>query len=52
MGETLPGWTSISPRERVVVEAKMTRATLGQREVTDELIVDSARYAQTGAAAR
>jgi hypothetical protein len=34
------------PRERVVVEAKMTRATLGQREVTDELIIDAARYAQ------
>ena len=33
-------------RERLVVEAKMTRATLGQREVTDELIIDAARYAQ------
>jgi hypothetical protein len=34
------------PRERLVVEAKMTRATLGQRAVTDELIIDAARYAQ------
>jgi len=34
------------PLERIVVEAKMTRATLGQREVTDELIIDAARYAE------
>jgi hypothetical protein len=34
------------PQERVVVEAKMTRASLGQRDVTDELIIDAARYAQ------
>jgi len=34
------------PRERLVVEAKMTRPTLGQREVTDELIIDAARYTQ------
>jgi REase_DpnII-MboI len=34
------------PRECVVVESKMTRATLGQREVTDELIIDAARYAR------
>ncbi|MCP3385989.1 hypothetical protein NLM31_36955 [Bradyrhizobium sp. CCGUVB4N] len=32
------------PRERVVVEAKMTRANLGQREVADELIIDANRY--------
>ncbi len=34
------------PRERIIVEAKMTRPTLGQREVTDALIIDAARYAQ------
>ena len=34
------------PRERIIVEAKMTRPTLGQKEVTDELIIDAARYAQ------
>jgi hypothetical protein len=34
------------PRERIVIEAKMTRANLGQREVTDQLIIDAARYAQ------
>jgi hypothetical protein len=34
------------PQERIVIEAKMTRANLGQREVTDQLIIDAARYAQ------
>jgi len=34
------------PPERLVVEAKMTRANLGQREVTDQLIIDVARYSQ------
>jgi len=34
------------PQERLVVEAKMTRSSLGQREVTDQLIIDAARYAQ------
>jgi hypothetical protein len=34
------------PKERLIVEAKMTRANLGQREVTDELIIDAARYSQ------
>jgi hypothetical protein len=32
------------PRERTIVEAKMTRSNLGQKEVTNELIVDVARY--------
>jgi hypothetical protein len=32
------------PHERIVVEAKKTRANLGQREVTDELLIDAARY--------
>ena len=32
------------PRERTIVEAKMTRSNLGQKEVTNELIVDAARY--------
>ena len=32
--------------ERVVVEAKMTRQNLKQKEVTDELIIDAARYSQ------
>ena len=31
-------------RERIVVETKMTRKTLGQREVGDELIIDMKRY--------
>ena len=31
-------------RERLVVETKMTRKSLGQREVGDELIVDMRRY--------
>ena len=34
------------PRERIIVEAKMTRANLGQREVANELAIDAARYAQ------
>ncbi|MBI1204956.1 MAG: transposase [Rhodopseudomonas sp.] len=34
------------PPERIVVEAKMTRKNLGQKEVADELIIDAARYAQ------
>jgi hypothetical protein len=33
------------PRERTIIEAKMTRANLGQKEVANELIVDVARYA-------
>lgn len=32
------------PKERIVVEAKMTRQNLGQREVADELIIDATRY--------
>ncbi|MCP1830714.1 hypothetical protein J2R76_007414 [Bradyrhizobium sp. USDA 4532] len=32
------------PRERIVVEAKMTRPNLGQKEVADELIIDASRY--------
>jgi hypothetical protein len=31
-------------RERLVVETKMTRKSLGQREVGDELIIDMKRY--------
>lgn len=34
------------PNERIVVEAKMTRANLGQKEVVDQLIIDATRYAQ------
>jgi hypothetical protein len=34
------------PRERLVVEAKMTRDRLGQREVANELIIDATRYAK------
>jgi hypothetical protein len=34
------------PRERTIVEVKMTRQALGQREVADELIIDIARYAK------
>jgi hypothetical protein len=30
--------------ERIVVETKMTRPTLGKREVGDELIIDIERY--------
>jgi hypothetical protein len=32
------------PRERLVIEAKMTRASLGQKEVVNELTIDAARY--------
>ncbi|MDF0492252.1 hypothetical protein [Bradyrhizobium yuanmingense] len=32
------------PKERIVVEAKMTRPNLGQKEVADELIIDANRY--------
>lgn len=32
------------PRERTVVEAKMTRPNLGQKEVGDQLIIDKERY--------
>lgn len=34
------------PAERILVEAKMTRSGLGQREVTDQLINDVARYSK------
>lgn len=34
------------PRERIVVEAKMTRPNLGQKEVANQLVIDVARYAQ------
>jgi hypothetical protein len=34
------------PRERTIIEAKMTRQHLGQKEVANELIVDVARYAK------
>jgi hypothetical protein len=34
------------PRERIIVEAKMTRNNLGQKEVANELAIDAARYAQ------
>jgi hypothetical protein len=34
--------------ERVAVEAKMTRATLGAKQVGEELLVDISRYAQHG----
>jgi hypothetical protein len=32
------------PAERMLIEAKMTRANLGQREVVDQLTIDRARY--------
>lgn len=34
------------PAERILVEAKMTRNGLGQKEVTDQLINDVARYSK------
>jgi len=34
------------PRERIIVEAKMTRNNLSQKEVANELVIDAARYAQ------
>jgi len=33
------------PRERIVLEAKMTRPALGQKEVVNQLLIDVARYA-------
>ncbi|MCW5691012.1 MAG: hypothetical protein KIT48_01465 [Pseudolabrys sp.] len=49
--EVTPSYASSSsrvdfylPKERIVVEAKMTRANLGQKEVADELIIDANRY--------
>jgi hypothetical protein len=35
------------PRERTIIEVKMTRQNLGQKEVANELIVDVARYAKS-----
>jgi hypothetical protein len=32
------------PHERAIIETKMTRSNLGQREVANELIIDAARY--------
>lgn len=34
------------PRERMVVEAKMTRAGLGQKDVIDQLLIDVGRYSK------
>jgi len=34
------------PRERIVVEAKMTRDGLAQKQVANELIIDAARYSK------
>lgn len=34
------------PRERMVVEAKMTRNSLGQKEVIDQLLIDVGRYSK------
>jgi hypothetical protein len=34
------------PRERTIVEAKMTRHNLGQKEITDQLIIDKERYSK------
>lgn len=34
------------PRERIVVEAKMTRGNLGQKDIANQLVIDVARYAQ------
>jgi hypothetical protein len=34
------------PRERMVIEAKMTRQGLGQKEVIDQLLIDVGRYAK------
>jgi hypothetical protein len=34
------------PRERMVVEAKMTRKGLGQKEVIDQLLIDVGRYSK------
>jgi hypothetical protein len=32
--------------EQIVIEAKMTRAGLGAKDVSDQLIIDAARYRQ------
>lgn len=34
------------PRERLVVEAKMTRSGLGQKDVIDQLLIDVGRYSK------
>ena len=34
------------PLERIIVEAKMTRKNLGQREIIDELSIDTVRYSK------
>ena len=34
------------PHERTIIEAKMTRSGLAQKEVTNQLIIDVARYAK------
>jgi hypothetical protein len=34
------------PRERTIVEAKMTRSGLGQKQVANELIIDITRYSK------
>jgi hypothetical protein len=34
------------PEQKILIEAKMTRQGLGQREVTDELLIDAARYSK------
>lgn len=34
------------PRERMVIEAKMTRSGLGQKEVIDQLLIDVGRYSK------
>jgi REase_DpnII-MboI len=34
------------PPERIIVEAKMTRKNLGQREIIDELSIDTVRYSK------
>jgi hypothetical protein len=34
------------PRERSIIEAKMTRSGLGQKEVANQLIIDIARYSK------
>jgi REase_DpnII-MboI len=34
------------PRERTIIEAKMTRSGLGQKDVANQLIIDVARYSK------
>lgn len=34
------------PRERMIIEAKMTRKGLGQKEVIDQLLIDVGRYSK------